>query len=184
VTHAYDNIGGPGTTDEGNTLSTAGKDNVQIRVLPLDPCDFDWGEDWIESTDGTIYRGSQGADILVVSAALAILALATNGRMTPKRIWKMAMKERQLSGQSLAGWYSLTGIEYYEGFHDGRGDGTDPFPNQTPGFPSNIWNNGATQTVSDLEDLGDPELIIANIIWDGQHWIWIRRGWYVCWLIQ
>ena len=83
MTHAYDNVGGPGTTDEGDTLSTAGEDNVHIQVLPLDPCDFDWGEDWIESTDGTIYWGSQGADILVASAAFTILALVTNKRMTP-----------------------------------------------------------------------------------------------------
>lgn len=158
---------------------TAGEDTIpdmQIQVLPLDPCDFDWLEERIESTDGTIYRGSQGTDILVASAALAILTLATNGRMMPKRIWKMAMKERSLSGRSH--WYSFAGIEYYKGFRDGRGE--DTFPNETPGFPSNIWNNGVTQTVSDLEDLGDSKLIMRDIMWDGQHWIWIRPDWYVC----
>jgi hypothetical protein len=182
VTHAYDNIGGPGTTHEDNTLLTTGENkipDVQIRVLLLDPCDFDWEEDRIESTDGTIYRGSQGTDILVATAALAILTLATNGRITPKRIWELAVKSKRLGGQSR--WYSFDGIEYYEGFRDGRGCGTDPFPNHTPGFP-HIWNDGVPQTVSDLENLGDIELIIRNIIWEGRHWIWIRPDWYVCWL--
>jgi hypothetical protein len=45
VTHVYDKIGGLGTTDEGNTLSTAEEDNVQIQVLILNPCDFNWEED-------------------------------------------------------------------------------------------------------------------------------------------
>ena len=45
MTRAYDNIGGPGTTDESNTLSTTEENkipDVQIRALPLDPRDFDW----------------------------------------------------------------------------------------------------------------------------------------------
>jgi hypothetical protein len=82
VTLAYDNIGGPVTIDNGTALSAAEEEKIsddQIRVHPLVPCDFDRGEDWIESTDGTKYRGCQGPDILVASAALAILALATNG---------------------------------------------------------------------------------------------------------
>ena len=113
-----------------NVLPTAKGDkipDVPIRVLPLHPCDFDWQGDWIESTDGTRYRGYQGTDIMVASSALAILALATNGRMTPKRIWKLAMDDRQQSGH----WhsYSFAGIDYYEGFQDGRGDGTDTYPN-------------------------------------------------------
>lgn len=167
-------------TDHGNALPTAKGDkipDVPIRVLPLHPCYFDSEGDWIESTDGTRYRGYQGTDIMVASSALAILALATNGRMTPKRIWKLAMDDRQQSGHRR--WYSFAGIDYYEGFRDGRGDGTDTYPNQTPGFPSGIWNNGVTQTVSDLEDLSDCELIIQTIIWDGQHWIWISPDWYV-----
>jgi|ERR1700727_2886564 hypothetical protein len=59
-----------------------------IRGHPFRIFDWDWDEDWVESSDGTVYQISQGVDILVASAALAILSLATDGRMTPQRIWR------------------------------------------------------------------------------------------------
>jgi hypothetical protein len=54
-------------------------------------------------------------------------------------------------------------------------------PQETPGFPPIAqWIDGATETVRNLEELGDSEIIRQRIIWERQCWIWMKPDWYAC----
>jgi hypothetical protein len=54
-------------------------------------------------------------------------------------------------------------------------------PQETPGFPPIAqWIDGATETVRNLEELGDSEIIRQRIIWERQCWIWMKPDCYAC----
>ena len=101
--------------------------DAQIRIIPVKYDDFDdyeWdgAESWFQYNGDNIYRVSNGADIMVTSVALStILSIATHGRMTPQRIWRMAMCDGRLADQTRC-WHSFGGIDYYGQIEDGRSD--------------------------------------------------------------
>jgi hypothetical protein len=101
-------------------------------------------------------RTVSGTDILVATAALAIISQATNGRMTLQRMWAMGMRQRRSIHESPLARDSFPRIEYYGGMNDTR----DDFPLQTPGFCYN-WHD---YEASFMRELGDPEFIQQVII--------------------
>lgn len=152
--------------------------DAHIRVIPMDISDFDWVECWVKCTDGTTYQVSHGTDIMVASAALAILSLATGGRMTPQRLWRIAMQQKRPVVNEY--WHSFDGIDYYGLFDDGR----DSYPDITPGFRERLWSNldivSHAILVKELDELGDVDIVRQTIIWTGQYWTWMRPDRYVC----
>jgi hypothetical protein len=102
------------------------------------------------------YLVAYGANIVVQSASLPILSRATRGRMTPQRLWRLAM------------WYGFSesrdrdvfdGIDYGEVVV-----GIDRYMRPTPGIDDLLG----------LETIGDLERIKMEIIHKGKFWIWMR----------
>jgi len=147
--------------------------DAQIHIVPFDLRDeYSLDDLWYESDNGIIYRESHGTDILVASAALAILSLATSGRMTHQRIWRMAM----LEGRSIeeAYWKSFARVDYFGPILEPRRE----FPNTAPGFPDDTFDSEDSTFMKALEGLGDSDVIQHKIIWDGRFWTWMQPDLY------
>jgi hypothetical protein len=145
---------------------------MHIHEHPFPICDWDWDEECVKSSDGTIYQISQGRDILVTSTALAILSLATDGRMTPQRIWRMAMKQGRFDSGY---WRSFRKIDYYGEIYDGR---DIHHPIATPGYYRATWINPESEVAFKLEQSGDIKVILQKIIWEGKYWVWMSPDRY------
>jgi hypothetical protein len=142
-----------------------------VREHPFRIWGWNWIENWFKTSDGTTYQVSQGIDILVASTALAILSLATDGRMTPQRIWRMAIKEGRFDNGY---WRCFRDIDY----HGKICDAGDLLPMVTPGYPPITWIDPDSEVVSKLEELGNSEVILQKIIWEGKYWVWMRPDRY------
>jgi hypothetical protein len=160
----------PGVSIE--TILLTSDMHIHERPFPICIYDWDWDEKWVKSSDGTIYQMSQGIDILVTSTALAILSLATDGRMTPQRIWRMAMKQGRFDSVY---WRSFRKIDYYGEIYDGR---DTHHPIATPGYSRATWIDPKSEVVFKLEQSGDIEVILQNIIWEGKYWVWMSPDRY------
>ena len=117
----------------------------------------DWYYGFVALPDPmTPYLVSRGTNIVVQSISLPILFRATGGRMTPQRLWRLAMwqgfSERRDHDV-------LDGIDYGE-----VTEGIDKYVKATPGI----------EDVMNLEELGDVETIKMAIIHKGKFWIWMR----------
>jgi hypothetical protein len=101
---------------------------------------------------------SFGKNIMVQTASLHILALATARRMTPERVWRLAMHQglsRPYEG------FGLDGIDYGE-IDRARGQDQSLVPDLS------------LHEIIKLESLGDVELVKKAIIDDGKFWVWMR----------
>jgi hypothetical protein len=144
-----------------------------IHASPFEIVDHDWDRDLYQNADNIFYYVNRGADILVASAALKILSLATNGRMTAQRVWRMVMHDEPQ--------YGFRGIDYYGDISDPRNSGE--LPNQAPGnnYYYGIWEyypEKPCKIVGGLEELGDSEVIRQKLIWEGKYWVWMNPNWY------
>ena len=101
---------------------------------------------------------SYGTNIMVQTASLDILALATAGRMTPERVWRLAMHQGFSMPHDGDG---LDGINYGD-IHHARGQ--DPL----------LVPNLSLDEIIKLASLGDVELVKEAIINDGKFWVWMR----------
>jgi len=150
----------------------------RIRALPFEITEHDWDRDLYQNHD-IFYYVDHGSDILVASAAMKILSLATNGRMTPRRLWRMVI-------HNPPHWGSFQGIDYYGDIPDPRNCGELPI--QTPGdaYYDGIWQyypENPCKIVGGLEELGDSEVIRRKLIWEGKYWVWMNPDWYVSLLV-
>lgn len=113
--------------------------------------------------------------ILVANKSLAILSLATGGRMTLGRVWRVVMANgwEIAQGQQRNYRRGLSNIDYYEDIPECRLKD----PELMPGFSTNTHT--AIEEINKLESLGDVELIRHAIIWEGKFWVWMGPDWYV-----
>ncbi|KAH7924522.1 hypothetical protein BV22DRAFT_1066618 [Leucogyrophana mollusca] len=104
------------------------------------------------------YCVSFGVCVMVQSTSLDILAMATHGRMTPQRVWRLAMHQ---------GWsdphneYALKGVDY--------GDvelGWKKYPAPLP------WLSH--KEIIAMEKLGSVKEIQRALIWRAKFWVWMR----------
>jgi hypothetical protein len=117
----------------------------------------DWYYGYVAPPDPrSSYLLSYGTNIAVQSVSLPILYQATGGRMTPQRLWRLAMGQ---GFSEVRDCDLLKGIEYGEVL-----DGIDQYMRPTPGIEDLI----------ELEELGDVEAIKVAIILKGKFWIWMR----------
>jgi hypothetical protein len=159
----------PGVSIETILLTS----DMNIHKHPFPIYDWDWDEESVESSDGIIYQISQGRDILVTSTALAILSLATDGRMTPQRLWRMAMKQGRFDSGY---WRSFQNIDYYGEIYDGR---DTHLPIATPGYSPITWiDPDHDEVLFKLEQSGNIEVILQKIIWEGKYWVWMSPDRY------
>jgi len=143
----------------------------RIRAHPFKIIDHDWDRDLYQNHN-IFYYVNRGADILIASAAMKILSLATNGRMTHQRLWRMVIYKPP-------GWDGLEGIDYYGDISDPRNLGELPI--EAPGLRG-IWEYypaNPCKIVGGLEELGDSEVIRHKLIWEGKYWVWMNPDWYV-----
>lgn len=159
-----------GSKDDDGNLDEDGS-AVQARDTPdeklvvqsafVDEGFWDFGSVTLspENPDNQYYIVSFGSNIMVQTAALTILQLATEARMTPRRFWRMA---QALGG---GGGYSvLDGIDY--GKMSELTAIWEQDPSVTPGMES--------EDVINLEGLGDMEKIKRAIVHQGCFWVWMR----------
>ncbi|EIW78992.1 hypothetical protein CONPUDRAFT_138240 [Coniophora puteana RWD-64-598 SS2] len=101
---------------------------------------------------------SFGALLMVQTFALPILHLATHGRVTPARLWRLAVHQghSDLSGDCSG----LVDVDYGE-ISEQREQYPDPIP----------WMNA--EAVISLEELGDVQAIKETIIHRGGFWMWM-----------
>lgn len=88
---------------------------------------------------------------------LPILEAATSGRVSPRRLWNLAMSKGHLRPHS---HYGLPGVDY------------GPISNYINQFPW-LFGTLTADAMESLEDIGAPE-DIANIIRDKGFWMWMR----------
>lgn len=91
---AVDMDGKPITTSEGIAPEDALKiPDSHLRVVPNCMQGKDWNFGYVDCCDNdTSYLVSHSTNVMVESESLAILSLATSGRMTPERLWTMAIR--------------------------------------------------------------------------------------------
>jgi hypothetical protein len=145
-----------------------------IHASPFKIVHHDWDRDLYQSPGNIFYYVNRGTDILVASAALKILSLATNGRMTPQRIWRMVMHNQPQ-------WDGFDGIDYYGDISDPRNLGELPINTPGDNYYHGIWEYypaSPCNIVGGLEELGDSEVIRHKLIWEGKYWVWMNPDWY------
>lgn len=108
------------------------------------------------------YLVSFSAIIMAQAASLNILSLATQGRVSPKRLWRLVMHQGFSEGHDAYGLYH---VNYYPGTRDPREQNPVPVPAFSP------------EDVIALESLGDTESIKNAIIHEGGFWLWMRPDW-------
>ena len=119
----------------------------------------DWDFGFIDHQDHPgNFLVSYGTNIMVQTASLHILSLATARRMTPERVWRLAIRQRYSMSRD---HYGLDGIDYGEIHH-----AWDEDPLLVPGL--------SPDAIVKLESLGDVELVKKAIIDDGKFWVWMR----------
>jgi len=128
-----------------------------LRIIPHCWMGDDWYYGFVAPPNPMApYLISYGTNIVVQSASLSILSLATGGRMTPQRLWRLAMWQGFYEGRDHD---VLDGIDYGE-VMEGIGRYMRPMP-------------GIDDLVG-FEELGDVETIKMTIIHKGKFWIWMR----------
>lgn len=121
-----------------------------------DPSLYAQGFTYDPNTD-IIYHTAFGTSIMVHTSSLRILFLATNGCMTPVRLWRLAMKKGLSQPYEQHG---LDGIDYGEVqryMHN--------FPSVIPGM--------SPDEVEALEELDNVELVEQALIHQGKYWVWM-----------
>ncbi|EIW78960.1 hypothetical protein CONPUDRAFT_83337 [Coniophora puteana RWD-64-598 SS2] len=120
-------------------------------------------DDPVDSGDDTGFIAVFGVLIMVQTFSLPILHLATNGRVTPQRLWRLAMhqgwSEVNLS-ESDRGVYGLVGVDYGALEHERK-----QYPSPLP------WMIPAEAAA--LEELGDCEAIKEVMMHRGGLWMWM-----------
>ena len=142
----------------------------RIHTVPFKITNHDWDRDLYQDYD-IFYYVDRGADILVASAALKILSLVTDGRMTPQRIWRMVIHMPPM-------WNGFDGVGYYEDMPEPRNGGELPIEAPGDDYYHGIWEYYPCKIVGGLEELGDSEVIRHKLIWEGKHWVWMNPDWY------
>ncbi|KAF8547346.1 hypothetical protein OG21DRAFT_1517457 [Imleria badia] len=104
------------------------------------------------------YNVAYGCNLMVQTYALDILALATHGRMTPLRLWRLAMQQGY---EEVSHPYCLEGVDY--GAIAGQCE--QQFPDDLPGFE--------TTQLMELEKNGDIEVLKQRLVDDGLFWLWM-----------
>lgn len=100
---------------------------------------------------------SFGINLMLQTTSLAILETASDGRMTPLRLWKWCM-----SGDSYRGYALEKNIDY-------NGPDLEQFPSAFPGFPYEFEND----ELLEMADLSDDQLL-ERFIYRGRFWVWMR----------
>jgi hypothetical protein len=126
-----------------------------------------WGEDFARylfyPPEGQSYYVAYGCNLMVQTHALDIMALATHGRMTPLRLWRLAMQQ---GFEEEDHRYFLEGVDY--------GAIADHCllhpPVDLPGFKKT--------TFKELEKIGDIEVLKQRLVHDGLVWLWMAPDRY------
>jgi hypothetical protein len=138
--------------------------NSSLRIIPH--CHMGerylWDLGSVTRPDAGLQDGGicviMGPHTMVHSASIPILHLATGGRMSLQRYWRLLMHKGFSEGSCIGG---VPGIDYGE-----ISDGQDQTPYPTPGL--------CVTELRALEDLRHVESIKKAIIHQGKFWVWMR----------
>jgi len=125
-----------------------------------------WDAGWVGGPgpdDETEYLISHGPIVMVQTFALPILHLATCGRVTPLRLWRLAMHK----GMSMKHFDEpgIPGVHYGE-VHEHRY--TELYDERLPPHFLEV------DEIVTLEELGDVGSIKSTIVHRGGFWMWMR----------
>ncbi|KAK4702073.1 hypothetical protein P7C70_g4154, partial [Phenoliferia sp. Uapishka_3] len=157
-----ENLGEPGVTDPdqfGSIKEVLALDSSRIRRVPRCKAAewFDFGS--VSSHDDKqMFLVSYGTVVMFQSSAIEILRQATNGRLTPERVWRLTMRQRDTKEMN----YVLDGLDYGE-----ISDAIEQFLSPVPGL-----EGGGILRLEKTE--GGVEGIKRAIIHEGRWWVWMR----------
>ncbi|KAI9568163.1 hypothetical protein HD554DRAFT_2191632 [Boletus coccyginus] len=134
---------------------------TDIRIVPHcvmgDSWDFGFVDGPPPNEKNWTYLVSCGCTLMVQTYALDIMALVTHGRMTPLRLWRLAMRQ---GFEDLVRPWCLEGVEY--------GEITGLWQQGPEEFP------GFTQAqVMELEGIGEVEIVKRRLVNEGLYWVWM-----------
>ena len=132
-----------------------------IRVLPRCVMGKDWYHGCVDAPPSIeqdwTYLVSFGCHLMVQTYAIEIMALATQGRMTPLRLWRLAMKQ---GFEPVDRPPCLEGVDY--------GAITDRWEQNPEVFPG-LEEAG----LMELEEIGDVEVVKERMVDEGYFWLWM-----------
>ena len=132
-----------------------------IRVLPHCVMGDSWGFGFVDAPPSIkqdwTYLVSYGCHLMVQTYAIEIMALATQGRMTPLRLWHLAMKQGFEPANRPP---CLKGVDY--------GAITDQWEQVPEEFPG-LGEVG----LKELEKIGDVEVVKQQMVDEGYSWLWM-----------
>ena len=102
---------------------------------------------------------SFGVNIMVQTTSLSILEAASEGRVTPLKLWRWVMSVGQHRG-----WAMEHLIEY-------NGPDLNQYPSPFPGFQNKDLINLYQRNLGDAE-------ILDELIFKGRFWVWMRPDRY------
>ena len=117
---------------------------------------FDFGSVSCHSNDKAAILFSYGSVIMLQTSSIKLMECATRGRLTPKRVWRFAMRHANANA------YVLDGLDYGE-----VAEGIDQFLLAAPGL-------GRQALVTLEKRPGGVEAIKEAIVHEGKWWIWMR----------
>jgi hypothetical protein len=149
-------VGLIGENDESmdNNIEALSIPDSSLQVIPHCKIGASWYYGVLDGlhTRDTNYLVSCRTNVMIQSASLPILSLATGGRMTPQRLWRLAMLRGRSEGTDD---YVLDGIDYGE---------VESVLDVTIRLMSEIGE----------VHLSDVELIKKAVIHQGRFWMWVR----------
>lgn len=117
-----------------------------LRIIPRCRMGDYWSHGFIAAPEPNLerihYLVSFSAIIMAQAASLNILSLATQGRVSPKRLWRLVMHQGFSEGHDAYGLYH---VNYYPGTRDPREQNPVPVPAFSPPRTSSHWNLWATR---------------------------------------
>lgn len=114
-----------------------------------------------DNPDNDLYTVSYRGNIMVQKPSLEILRLATDGNLTPRRFWRLAMA----CGKEFN--YVIPNIDY------GKMHELDVVWKEDPSVVPDM----EVEEVIALEELGEVDKIKDEIIHRGCFWVWMRPDW-------
>ena len=132
-----------------------------IRVLPRCVMGKDWYHGYVDAPPSIeqdwSYLVSFGCHLMVQTYAIEIMALATQGRMTPLRLWHLVTKQRfELATRLL----ESESVDYRAITRRWERN-----PEVFPGLEE--------AGLMELEEIGDVEVVKERMVDEGYFWLWM-----------
>lgn len=152
-------------------LFTLGDSDENLRVIPHCCPGDEWDMGFVTAPStpqgARTFIVSYAVNVMVLSSVLDILSLATNKRVTPRRLWRTIMIKRREDYNTHA---LETDVQYGKWFPNVLQQ--DPIV--LPGWDSSeIDDESLKLRWNELEEKGNLLEAVKALTWEGGYWIWL-----------